>query len=390
MQIKDLWTVAVEKQEAERAATANMSTLLAAPGDENEVHREATILYMGPRQSGKSTLIQGFMFKERDDVQKPTTCLDYKYTRTSSKASAAAGGGLSEEKSVSHFWEMGGGKALGDLIDIPLTEQSLPDALVVLVLDLSAPRRIMEDAEFFVNLVRSRCEKIMDSWRSNRASHPNGLAMSNAIQTASKKRFGESHADLSRVNLLPIPVLVCAHKFDQIKQAEPEALRVLSRALRAVTHANGASLLYTSSKYKDTLMKTYRSRISSHLLGSETSKRSTTASFDHVGGSMMVMAGQDSFSAIGEPPGGMGSGARNIVDAWAQVLPKYFEDTGETKDALLGEDTQQQQLPPETTVDNLLAQREEDLKQLQRELDLRRKLLASDNTTSPTAMSMRR
>ena len=35
-------------------------------------------VFIGPRKSGKSTMIHGYMFKDKEDTPKPTTTLDYK------------------------------------------------------------------------------------------------------------------------------------------------------------------------------------------------------------------------------------------------------------------------------------------------------------------------
>lgn len=391
--IKDLWSALIDEKAAEsfRAAAAVPSADDAA---QSGASREATIVYVGPRSSGKTTLINAYMYKDRvDDVPKATTCLDYKYTRSSVKdtsALAAAGSsssssGANEEKSVSHFWELGGGRSLVDLADVPITAQSIADCLVVLTLDLSTPRitRIVDDATFWLNLVRKRCDAVFAEMKSKGGGGPAAVA---ALQAAARRRFGDSHADLSRVDLLPVPVLIAVHKFDAVKSLEPEHLRILSRTLRAVAHSYGASLLYTSRQHKDTLLKLYRTRITSFVMSSSGAVRPTQPNFDHTQW-IAVNAGQDSFANIGEPPGAAGS-AKTPLAAWAQVFPKYFAADAAGQAALAAEDKEDGAgealaLDSEKAVDAAAAARQEDLRRMARELDLRRKL--NKNETDGTA-----
>ena len=380
--IKDLWSSLIE----EKALESSRPSVSAASSDDSAPttgNREATIVYVGPRSSGKTTLINAYMYKDRvDDVPKPTTCLDYKYTRSTVKDSAAlaassgaGGSAANEEKSVSHFWELGGGRSLVDLLSIPITPQSIQDCLVVLTVDLSSPRitRLVDDISFWIGLVRKRCEQVFGEMKGKGG----GSAVS-AMQAAARRRFGDSHADLSRIDLLPVPVLIAVHKFDAVKSLEPEHLRILSRTLRAIAHSNGASLMYTSRAHKDTLLKQYRARITAFVMSSAAG-RPIPPNFDHTQW-ISVSAGQDSFASIGDPPAGGAASGKSPVAAWTSIFPKYFSPDAAGAAALAAEDkedgTSQDalSLESEKSVDATAAARQEDLRRMARELDLRRKL----------------
>ena len=189
------------------------------------------------------------------------------------------------------------------------------------------------------------------------------------------------------MDLLPIPVLICVHKFDSIKSLEPEGLRVLSRAVRAVAHASGASLLYTSRAHRDTLLKNYRARVTAHVMANV--QAATKPNFDHTQ-FIATHAGQDSFASIGDAPGAAPSGKANATPlaGWVAAFNKYFDagsDKDKDKDREEGLALEELVLEPEKTVDAALAQRQEDLKRMQRELDLRRKLNAKETETTPMA-----
>lgn len=99
-----------------------------------------------------------------EDVPKPTTSLDYKYLRSSV--------GMSLKKDLSHFWELGGGRALVNLLDIALTADRLRDSFVVIVLDLSKPWRVLADATYYLDLVRKRVDVCLTGLREAKVACP--------------------------------------------------------------------------------------------------------------------------------------------------------------------------------------------------------------------------
>lgn len=44
--------------------------------------------------------------------------------------------------------------------------------------------------------------------------------------------FGENHQDIDRVNLVPVPVLLVAHHFDQFKDQDVALLKIMARCVR--------------------------------------------------------------------------------------------------------------------------------------------------------------
>jgi len=371
--IRDIWTV-LSDEHLRQTASQEASKLAALASDAPaavDKTREASIVFVGPRQAGKTTLANAYMFKDRDEVPKATTCLEYKYARSSLKDS------LADEKSVTHFWELGGGRALSQLLAVPFTAATVPHAMVVIALDLGRQSRVLDDAQFFLSLVRKRVEEVMAEMRS--APGGQGDAMAKQLLSNARRRFGDAHPDLTggKVDLLPVPVLIVANKLDLLRALEPEPLRVLSRSLRALAHANGASLLYNSRAHKDTLGKSFRSRLMAHVLGTAPYAKQPPPLFEHLQGMIQVSAGQDSFAQIGEAPGAAaGSGGKPLV-AWVSAFSKTFPDRG-AEDAEPESALDATQLEAEKQVDAALASRMEDLKAMQRELDLRRKLNAKD------------
>lgn len=192
-----------------------------------------------------------------------------------------------------------------------------------------------------------------------------------------------------------MPVLICANKFDTLKSTEPESLRILARTLRALAHSHGASLLYTSRAHRDTLLKNYRARVTAHVMASASGGGKAAApSLDHTQ-HISLHAGQDSFAQIGDapPPAAKDAQAqaqaqgnlKGPVGAWLAAFPKYFE--AGPQDAEEGAVMEELELEAERSVDAALALRQEDLRRLQRELALRRKLHAQE-ADGPAVMSV--
>ena len=156
---KDIWSqIIAEKITNPSSATTSTTT------PQQQSAREASLLFVGPHASGKSSLIQSYMFKGREEVPKPTTALEYRYTRTSMKEQ------LNEEKSISHFWELGGGSTLHELCDVVLVERSVSDCLVVVVLDCERVGAIVDDAKRYVDMVRKKSEQLLAQMKANGSS----------------------------------------------------------------------------------------------------------------------------------------------------------------------------------------------------------------------------
>lgn len=247
--VQDIWSQLLEQTKNNKENEGG------AAGEETV--REASIVFIGPRHSGKSTMIHSYMFKDKEDTPKPTTSLDYKYTRSSV--------GMSMEKDLSHFWELGGGRSLSHLLDICVAPETLKHTLVVINVDLSRPSFVLNDCLYWIEKLRARVKACIGEL------HKSGSTVPKTLEQEARNVFGNDHEDLARVDLFEIPVLIVANKYDLIKDKDAELLKVMSKSLRAIAHSNGCGLLYASKGHK-VLLQTFRSRISRHVLNRPPSK----------------------------------------------------------------------------------------------------------------------
>jgi dynein light intermediate chain 2 len=345
---KDIWTILREKRDADNIANAagadgaDGAATTATASSSSQRQREAACVFVGSRRSGKSTLIHSYMFKDKEGAEpKPTTALDYKYIHSSA--------GISMTKDLSHFWELGGGRTLQKLLDVPLSGAKIEDAMILIVVDLSRPWRVLSDAQHWFQYIRGVIGDVQQQLKKS----PETQHIPAALAKQSQQAFGADHADRTRVNLMPLPVVLVANKYDKFKDSESQLLKVMSKALRHIAHMNGASLMYASRLHK-TLGQAFRSRVSRHVLDK------AVPALLHVEHTkpLMVAAGSDSLQEIGSAV---------TAAEFAKFFPVNEADTEDSGESKL-------QLDPEPRIDSLLLQREEDLKRLQREIDLKRKI----------------
>ena len=105
---------------------------------------DSELLFVGAKGAGKSTLIHSFLLKE--DPQKPTTALEYRFARRST--------GTNNASTVCNIWELGGGTQLSELIKVVLLPDRMHACVVAITLDLGAPGEALPTLQFWLEHVR--------------------------------------------------------------------------------------------------------------------------------------------------------------------------------------------------------------------------------------------
>eukprot|EP00911_Craspedida_sp_UC1_P001356 UC1_evm1s1022 len=170
---------------------------------------ERTLLVLGSKRGGKTSLILRFLDRGRD-VPKPTTALEYTYGRKSRSVVGAAGVG---KKDVAHIWELGGGTQLSRLVETPITAQGLRTLAVVLCVDLSAPEQLWRTVVPLLSAVRKRIDKLLSDLDARKSRLPAHL------RARAWKKFGDSHPDKAFLRPLPVPLLIVGTKYDLFRNA---------------------------------------------------------------------------------------------------------------------------------------------------------------------------
>jgi len=114
---------------------------------------DAFLYFVGGKQSGKSTLLNRFLYPDRAEVPKPTDGLEYTYARKSSAYNP-------EKKDVAHIWELSGGEELADEVlkseHLFLGQKQVTTAVVVVTVDLSDPSTVFDTLLFWLEKIRQK------------------------------------------------------------------------------------------------------------------------------------------------------------------------------------------------------------------------------------------
>uniref|UniRef100_A0A8C5MBS0 Cytoplasmic dynein 2 light intermediate chain 1 n=1 Tax=Leptobrachium leishanense TaxID=445787 RepID=A0A8C5MBS0_9ANUR len=304
-----LWDIAIaEVQEKENATNEDDS--------EGAMQSDRSVFLIGNKNGGKTTIILRCL--DRDEVSKPTLALEYTFGRRAK--------GHNTPKDIAHFWELGGGTSLLDLISIPITSENLRSFSVVLVLDLSKPEELWPAMESLLNSTRNHVNKVLaDIGKTN-------SKLANQIKQDVWKSLPTDHPDRELIDPFPIPLLLIGSKYDIFQDFESEKRKVICKTLRFVSHYYGASLMFTSKS--ESLKAVTRSFINHLAFGLDKSK---SVSLDH-NKPLHIPAGSDSLSQIGSPPA-TSSDLRQFsgstpMELWKNVYKRFFpqQSTNDRKD----------------------------------------------------------
>uniref|UniRef100_A0A8D0KK93 Cytoplasmic dynein 2 light intermediate chain 1 n=1 Tax=Salvator merianae TaxID=96440 RepID=A0A8D0KK93_SALMN len=267
---------------------------------------ERSVFFIGNKNGGKTTIILRCL--DRDEMPKPTLALEYTYGRRAK--------GHNTPKNIAHFWELGGGTSLLDLIPIPITTANIRTFAVVLVLDLSKPEELWPTMESLLQVTRIHVNKVIAK-----------LGQTNPkVATEMKQRarniLPKDNPDRELIDPFPIPLIIIGSKYDVFHEFDSEIKKIIYKTLRFVSHYYGASLVFTS-KSEALLLKT-RALINHLAFGFERSKSMLVDQNKP----LFIPAGMDSLSQIGPPPtidSDIGKlNAQTPMDLWKKVFEKTF------------------------------------------------------------------
>uniref|UniRef100_A0A8D0GGD6 Cytoplasmic dynein 2 light intermediate chain 1 n=1 Tax=Sphenodon punctatus TaxID=8508 RepID=A0A8D0GGD6_SPHPU len=295
-----LWDIA--KAEVERREN------IADDGDGTEVW-EKSIFFMGNKNGGKTTIILRCL--DRDEIPKPTLALEYTFGRRAK--------GHNTPKDIAHFWELGSGTSLLDLIHIPITTVNVRTFAIVLVLDLSKPNELWLTMENLLRVTRSHVDKLVTK-----------LGKTNPKAATEIKQRQRSNMQKDH----PVRFF---YKYDIFHEFDSEIKKMICKTLRFVAH------LITNVN-----LTFFPFCLYSKSLSVDQNKP------------LFIPAGMDSLSQIGPPPASDSDigklHAQTPVDLWKKVFEKTFppKNISDLKDV---KDTAQDPQYAEYEVDAMRAQK---------------------------------
>ncbi|KDO19061.1 hypothetical protein SPRG_15726 [Saprolegnia parasitica CBS 223.65] len=243
-------------------------------------------LVVGPKNSGKSSLIMYFRNPTKVDEPKPTAALDYYYARR-----AVPG---SNRKTVAHIWELAATKRVKDLVCVPLSPDRVANAVLMVVVDLSTPGDAVPWLVKWLTLLKAVTTDVLAA----ASKAPANASAVEKLKGEAIARYGPAHPDKKDVVPLPIPTLIVCSKFDTFRDEDGVKRKGIVQALRYLAHTFGATLQFTSLKDK-ALGAQFRTCVNAHVFHTE---GKTTKEVDPAK-AVFVPAGTDSFEDIGLPKG---------------------------------------------------------------------------------------
>ncbi|CAB4061193.1 DYNC2LI [Lepeophtheirus salmonis] len=284
--------------------------------EKNDNHKEHILLLIGNQSVGKSSMM--YRFLDRRESPKPTLALEYSFCRKSNQNLV---------KDVCHIWELGGGTSYTNLLKLnTLIKKSLNTEL--------AKKMGMDYA---------------------------------SIKNLNTNEELKEHPDRSKIDPLPIPLVIIGGKYDEFQNFEPEQKKVICRALRYLAHHYGASLQFYSSRDPGLVKRGHD--LLSHLAFETDHWKGLSQDYNKP---LFIPCGSDSLSQIA---GTNSNGEREFLgsftmDVWKQHYTTYFpQNISERGD-----------LPPnpandsnfrETIIDQIRARKDQELERYKKEIEMR-------------------
>jgi dynein light intermediate chain 2 len=223
---------------------------------------DTTVLFVGDANSGKTTLINGFLKPNVNKEPKSTFALEYQFARKKGSGSS---------KNVSHIWELGGDMNELKILEIPIKAKILTMTRICIVLDLSKPQNILQSLQKWIKCVREiikmRLMEIRGAAREEEA----------AIRANATAPFEEHVKDASRVRPCEVPLYIVCTKYDIFKTTPVNDRRNVMQLVRFIAHYHGASVLSCSTM--DSSLKEQFKGLMSAICFHTNAKVSSTESF---------------------------------------------------------------------------------------------------------------
>ncbi|KAI9159195.1 hypothetical protein H9P43_008532 [Blastocladiella emersonii ATCC 22665] len=265
---KDLWTIMKEEGAAVRASE----------GFDLQSGSETSIMFLGQKSSGKSSIIHRFL--DKSDVPSATVGLEYTYGRRTRATTNV--------KDVSHIWDLGGGTHMTKLLQVPLTAGNVHTAAAVVCVDLSRPRELVAAMEHFVTALAMRVEEILGGLEKRGSKRPKGL------RAFAAKRYGGDHPDRATLKLIPVTWALVCTKYDAFRDQPSELRRAIVRLVRYVGHVYGGTIIFTSDRADEATATRMKQLVSHYTFKTTPPKQETT----DPNRAVYLIPGSDSFEDI--------------------------------------------------------------------------------------------
>lgn len=236
-----------------------------------------------------------------------------------------------------------------------MRSHGLKNYIAIIVLDLSQPDRLWIDLEFALKELKSSYKK---------------CNIDNDMYEKSRKRVGLEHTDIRTLDLFPFPVVIIGGKYDLFENKDPEIKKHVCRCLRSIAHTIGAALIFFSTKHSN-LVRILRDTLTFLGFGTPANPfRSLNLDYNQP---LVVPFGGDSWEKIGVLP----TNSERIGHTYSSHIPQIKsedDDVEESKSSISSSyDPAVDAGFREAIVDELRAQKNEELTRLIKDREMRHK-----------------
>ncbi|KAI8486671.1 Cytoplasmic dynein 2 light intermediate chain 1 [Branchiostoma belcheri] len=324
---------------------------------ENRPAEESSVLLMGSKTSGKTSIILRFL--DRDEAAKPTTALEFTFGRRARNNLA---------KDVVNIWELGGGTFLSRLVDTAINVNSVRQLGIMLVLDLSRPEDLWVTMETLLKQARAAADRSISELDKLQPG------VKQALRKKAWEKYDE-HPDKDMVDPFPIPLAIVGGKYDVFQDFDSEKRKIICKTLRFVAHNYGASLLFFSLRMKQLID---RGRVMfNHLSFGAAPPQLKAMQLEH-NKPIYIPAAADGFQQIGPPPlpeGNVGTmSARNPVELWKQAFTGHFPQVSAVP--TVQDDPAKDPQFAESSIDAMRQQKDEELERYRKNAERKAREIA--------------
>ncbi|TMW41820.1 hypothetical protein DOY81_013101 [Sarcophaga bullata] len=143
------------------------------------------------------------------------------------------------QKQVLNIWELGSMLNSQQLIKVPLRSHGISNFAAVIMLDLAQPQTLWSDLEAAYQGLKDGCQEMITK-----------QIEWDVLMEKAKERVKKDHMDLNTLDLIPFPVVIVGGKYDLFIGYEPENKKHVCRCLRSMAHLMGASFGSPSNPFR--------------------------------------------------------------------------------------------------------------------------------------------
>ena len=269
-------------------------------GNTEEISKNLIII--GPKGSGKSSIFSLLTTGSPNNYSDNGTCgINFGFMRSQN----------SVQKKVMNVFEIGSGLENIVLINTILNNENFEFTSLLLVLDFEEPNSQLNYLIKSISYLRKIFNKTIDP---------------NIIESNIKNKISlyQSGIKPGEVDVFPLETYVIGNKYDILEKIDLEKLKWICPSLRYFSYVNGLSLIFYSSKKKETINALYNTMVE-NAFGSGKKENLKKYSQKNSTKALYINYYEDNLTNIGEPKIPL-TVTRDLEQRWKETYDGLFKN----------------------------------------------------------------